>query len=92
VLVRLDIGRVTSLLDAVRDCVRREQIPLATALQPVTSSPARILKLRGKGRIVAGADADITLLDPASLEVRGVVARGRWLMRDGEALVKGTFE
>lgn len=92
VLVRLDIGRVTSLLGAVRESVAREKIDLSVALQAITSNPARILKLRTKGQVAAGFDADITLLDPASLEVRGVVAKGRWLMRDGEAVVKGTFE
>jgi beta-aspartyl-dipeptidase (metallo-type) len=90
--VRLDIGRVTSLLAEVRDAVLVERVPLETALQVATSNPARILKLRGKGWIAAGADADITLLDPRSLEVRGVLARGRWLMREGDVLVKGTFE
>lgn len=90
--VRLDVGRVTSLLAEVRDAVLVERVPLETALQVATSNPARILKLRGKGAIAAGADADITLLDPRSLEVRGVLARGRWMMRDGEVLVKGTFE
>ena len=39
-----------------------------------------------------GADADIVLLEPETLEIRGVIARGRWLMRDGDVLVKGTFE
>jgi beta-aspartyl-dipeptidase (metallo-type) len=89
---RLDVGRVTSLVGEVRDAIFHEQIPLETALQVVTSNPARILKLRGKGQIVAGADADLVLLEPRSLEVRGVIARGRWMMRDGEVLVKGTFE
>jgi beta-aspartyl-dipeptidase (metallo-type) len=91
-LQRLDVGRVTSLWGEVRDAVFHERIPLETALQVVTSNPARILKLRGKGQLVAGADADVVLLEPRSLEVRGVIARGRWLMRDGEVLVKGTFE
>lgn len=92
VLVRLDIGRVTSLLGAVRESVVREKVDLAVALQTITSNPARILKLRTKGQVAPGFDADITLLDPATLDVRGVVAKGRWLMRDGEPVVKGTFE
>jgi beta-aspartyl-dipeptidase (metallo-type) len=91
-LLRLDVGRVTSLLSEVRDAVHHERIPLETALQVVTSNPARILKLRGKGQLAAGADADLALLDPRTLEVRGVIARGRWMMRDGEVVVRGTFE
>ena len=51
----LDIGRVTSLFAAVRDAVRDEGVPLGTALQVITANPARILKLRGKGALAAGA-------------------------------------
>jgi beta-aspartyl-dipeptidase (metallo-type) len=91
-LRRLEIGRVTSLLVELRDAVQVEALPLETALAPITDNPARILKLRGKGRLAAGSDADIVLLDPSTIDVRGVVARGRWLMRRGEPLVKGTFE
>ncbi len=91
-LRRLEIGRVTSLFAEVRDAVREEGLPLATAVRTITSTPAAALKLRGKGRLAAGADGDIVLLDAASLEIRGVIARGRWLMRDGAPLARGTFE
>jgi beta-aspartyl-dipeptidase (metallo-type) len=91
-LQRLEVGRVTSLFAEVRDAVLEQGVPLETALEVVTSSPARILKLRGKGQLVPGADADIVLLEPETLLVRGVIARGRWLMRDGEVVVRGTFE
>ena len=91
-LRRLEIGRVTSLFAEVRDAVRAEGVPLATALQVITSNPARILKLRGKGVLAAGADADIVLLDAATLGIEGVIAKGRWLMRDRRPLVRGTFE
>ena len=91
-LRRLEIGRVTSLFAEVRDAVQQDGVPFETALQVITSNPARILKLKGKGQIVAGADADLVLLDAATLAITGTIARGRWLMRDGELLVKGTFE
>jgi beta-aspartyl-dipeptidase (metallo-type) len=91
-LKRLEVGRVTSLLGEVRDAVREEQVPLATALQVITSNPARILKLRGKGRLEAGAHADLVLLEPETLEIRGVLAKGAWLMKDGVAQQRGTFE
>ena len=63
-LRRLDVGRVTSLFAEVRDAVLLEHVPLGTALQVITSNPARILKLRGKGVVAPGADADLVLLDP----------------------------
>jgi len=88
----LEVGRVTSLFAAVRDAVLDEHIPLATALQVITANPARILKLRGKGSLTAGADADIVLLDGKTLEIDGVIAKGRWLMKSREPLVRGTFE
>jgi beta-aspartyl-dipeptidase (metallo-type) len=91
-LRRLEIGRVTSLVSEIRDAVRDEGVPLATALAVATANPARILKLAAKGRVAEGADADVLLLDPATLDVRGVVAKGRWLMKDGVHLARGTFE
>jgi len=91
-LTRLEVGRVTSLFAAVREAVQAEGVPLDTALAVVTANPARILKLAGKGQLAPGADADVVLLDAADLAIRGVIARGRWLMRDGEVLVRGTFE
>jgi beta-aspartyl-dipeptidase (metallo-type) len=91
-LRRLEVGRVTSLFGEVRDAVRQDGVPLETALQTITSNPARILKLRDKGCLAAGAAADIVLLDASTLAITGTIARGRWLMRDGEVLVRGTFE
>ena len=40
------------------------QIPLARRLDAMTAAPARILGLKGKGRLAPGADADVTLIDP----------------------------
>ena len=91
-LRRLEIGRVTSLFAEVRDAVQRERVPLATALQVITANPARILNLRGKGTLSPGADADIVLLDASSLQIDGVIAKGRWLMKARVPLVRGTFE
>jgi len=34
----------------------------------------------------------VVLLDPGELDIRGVIAKGEWLMKDGAAIVKGTFE
>ena len=91
-LRRFEIGRVTSLFAEVRDAVRDEGVPLETALRVITANPARILKLRGKGALAPGADADIVLLDAASLEIESVIARGRWLMKARTPIARGTFE
>jgi beta-aspartyl-dipeptidase (metallo-type) len=88
----MGVGRVRSLFDAFREVVQLEGIDLATALLPFTANPARILKLRGKGRLQAGHDADLVLVERESLALHTVIAKGRILMLNGELKVRGTFE
>ncbi len=87
----LTVGTCKSLFPEVRDAVLQEGIPLEDAIRVITSSPARALKLPGKGSLAEGSDADIVLLDE-ELNIRGVFARGREMVRHGEQLVFGTFE
>lgn len=91
-LERMDVGRPASVVREVRDAVLDLGVPLALALATITRNPAERYKLRGKGRIVPGADADLVLADPATLAVRTVLAKGRVLMEDGRLLAAGTFE
>lgn len=88
----ISVGRVLSLFQAVRQAVLQEGLPLETALRVITSNPARILKLRGKGRLEPGMDADIVLLDPKDLQVRTVMAKGCLLMKSGKLMAKGLFQ
>ena len=62
------------------------------ALRTITSNPANILKLSNKGCIKEGMDGDIVLLDKTTLEIDTVIAMGRIMVLEGEAIVKGTFE
>jgi beta-aspartyl-dipeptidase (metallo-type) len=91
-LQEVSVGRVTSLFPAVLKAVQEEGIPLETALRVITANPARILKLKAKGRLAPGLDADVVLLDPQNLEVRTVIAKGLLLMRSGKLLAKGMFQ
>ncbi|MCF6138988.1 beta-aspartyl-peptidase [Pseudalkalibacillus berkeleyi] len=88
----LKLGKVSSLFKEVRDAVLDEGIPLETAIQVVTSTPAHILKLKQKGRIKKGNDADIVILDKDSLIINTVFAKGTLMVKDKVAVVKGTFE
>jgi beta-aspartyl-dipeptidase (metallo-type) len=56
--------------------------PLEKILPLVTTNPARVLKLPHKGKIETGADADFAVLDPATLEIHHVIAKGKIFMRD----------
>lgn len=90
-LVKLEVGEPASVLREIVDAVIEEGLRLEDALRVATSTVADILKLPGKGRIVAGGDADLTILD-ADLRLRHVIARGEWMVRDGVARRRGMFE
>ncbi|NMH69613.1 beta-aspartyl-peptidase [Bacillus sp. RO3] len=91
-LVGLQIGQVSSLYSSVKDAVLEEGIPLEVALKVITTNPAKILKLKQKGHVVRGKDADLVLLDKNTLEVNTVFAKGKTMVENGKAIVKGTFE
>jgi beta-aspartyl-dipeptidase (metallo-type) len=86
----MGVGRPEALAETLAALLARG-MPLETALLPFTANPARILRLERKGRIEDGADADLVVLDTEH-RVRDVMARGRWHVRNGETLVRGTFE
>ena len=86
----MDVGSPGALGDTLRTLLRCGQ-RLERVLPAFTSNPARLLRLERKGRLVAGADADLVVLD-ADGAVADVMARGRWHVRAGEAVVRGTFE
>lgn len=92
VLVGLTMGSCATLWETVREAILAEGLSIEEAAGTVTSHPARILKLGKKGRLAVGADADILLVSEGSLEIRGLVARGRTMMSGGEVLVRGNFE
>ena len=82
----LGVGRISSLLDEVRDAVLIDGVALTDALQVITANPARALKLPQKGELAPGKDADIVLLD-ADLRVQSVWGRGRRLVANGTLAV-----
>jgi N-acyl-D-amino-acid deacylase len=48
-------------------CRERTIMPLETAIMKMTSMPARLIKLEGRGQIAVGAFADIVVFDPATV-------------------------
>ena len=72
--------------------VQKEGISLSDALAPLTSNAARLYSLDAtKGSLDAGKDADVMLLD-ASLNVDTVIAKGKVLVKSGNAVVRGRLE
>ena len=88
----LSVGRVTSLYDAVKKMIGDYDMPIELALKPITSNPAKLLKLKDKGVIAVGADADLVLVDGQTLNLSDVYAKGRAMMVDSVLKCKGTFE
>ncbi|WP_064091775.1 beta-aspartyl-peptidase [Rossellomorea aquimaris] len=91
-LIGLQIGQVSSLFKEVKDAILKEGIPLETAIRVITSNPAKILKLKQKGHIEVGKDADLVLLDKKTLNIDTVYAKGKLMVENRKAVVKGTFE
>lgn len=67
-------GSALELDRAVRNLVSFTGCSLADALATVTSTPADLLGLQDRGRIAVGAQADLTIVDPAGNLQRTVVA------------------
>lgn len=91
VLMGMGIGKVTVLWRDVREAIVHHGLPLEVGLRTITSNPANVLKLKGKGLIRPGYDADLVALDE-DLQVRHVWAKGKWMVRDRKPIVFGTFE
>lgn len=91
-LIKIGICSVSSLYEEVKECIRTYKIPIEEVLKVITSNVAKVLKLKNKGLIDVGKDADLVLVDENSLEIDTVIAMGKIMVKDGEAIVKGTFE
>lgn len=90
-LVRLEMGQPKSIFNEMVDAHRNEGFPLDKAIAVVTSNIARILKLKNKGVIRQGGDADLIFVNN-DFEIVHIIARGKFLLRDGIARARGTYE
>lgn len=90
-LISMDMGLPKSIMSVLIDTVTEENLPLEKAVTVVTSNVASILKLRDKGRIEPGKDADIVILD-RDYAISDLIARGQLMTRNYERLKKGTYE
>lgn len=91
-LVGLGICSVSSLYREVKFAIEEFDIPVEKAVSVITSNVAGLLKLKNKGSIESGKDADIVLVDKDSMDIDMVFAKGKIMVEKGKAIVKGTFE
>lgn len=90
-LTGIGVAGFDSLAGTLRQLVHKHHLPLEQALCPLTLTVAEFLGFEHKGRLAVGCDADILVLDEA-LEVHHLWAKGKAMVRDKKACVKGTFE
>jgi beta-aspartyl-dipeptidase (metallo-type) len=82
------INSPEAFAEQVRDCVLHHGFPLERILPFITENTARILKLHEKGTLERGKIADVLVLEPDTLAVRHVWAKGRCMVRDGELVAR----
>ena len=90
-LRKMEMGLPRSVFDEMADTVREEKLKLEQVLPLVSSNVADILWLKNKGRIMPGMDADMLLIDK-DFSIRHLVANGRLMVREGQQLLKGSYE
>ena len=72
--------------------VKSGTLPMSVALAPLTSTPARVYRLSDrKGSLTIGKDADLLILD-GDYNVDTLFCRGKRMVENGEAVVKGYLE
>lgn len=90
-LTKLEMGMPSANLRELKDAVLEENIPLDTAVKVLTSNVADILKLKEKGRIQAGKDADILVVNN-TFKIVHLMANGELMTENGQVLRKGAYE
>jgi len=90
-LIKLEMGLPKSILTELIDTVLEEKFPLEKAIKVVTSNVADILKLKQKGRVEVGKDADVLLFNE-KFDIIYMVAMGELFVADGKTLRKGSYE
>ena len=80
-----------TVLDQLRACVLEGGFTLEQVLPFATKNTARVLQLQSKGCLEVGKDGDLLVLEPNSLELWEVIARGKRMMAEGQLKVSEKF-
>lgn len=91
-LVGLGICSVSTLYREVKSAIQDHKVPIEDAIRVITSNVAQILKLKDKGVIACGYDGDLVIVNKNSLDIDMVFAKGKKMVENGKATIKGTFE
>jgi beta-aspartyl-dipeptidase (metallo-type) len=89
-LVSMDIGSSRTLLETITRLLA-EGLNLEQVLPYFTANVANLMRLRGKGVIAQGMDADLLVLDDNHC-VQHLMAAGKWHIKNGQQQILGSFE
>ncbi len=89
-VTHMDVGSPGAMLETLREALARG-LTLEAILPAMTGNPAKLLRLRNKGTIAVGNDADLIVLDEQQ-RADTVLVRGETHVQDREAVQLGTFE
>ncbi len=90
-MIGLGVGGVDGNLREVKRLISDFSMPIEQAITFASSNVAQALGLPGQGVVAEGGCANACLFTE-DFELKSVVSRGRVMMREGEIVVKGTFE
>jgi beta-aspartyl-dipeptidase (metallo-type) len=89
-LVGLAIATQQDLLKGFQSLIRRRVVAVEDAVKLFSTNSAAFYRLRAKGEIRPGRDADLAVFDDR-WELCDMFALGRRMMADGRVTARGTF-
>jgi beta-aspartyl-dipeptidase (metallo-type) len=90
-LLKLTAGLPSTNMDAIKECILDKGLSMEETLIPLTTSPAKRLKFKNKGRIAEGYDADLILMDD-KFKIHTVICKGKIMVSTYKPVVYGNFE
>lgn len=89
-LASIGVARPHSLLKVLSDCYSYYNFAIDECIPLCTSNVARILKLKNKGQIATGYDADLVIIDD-DFNIQYVISKGQ-IMKTPEWTFKGYYQ
>jgi beta-aspartyl-dipeptidase (metallo-type) len=89
-LLKMGFASCAAMAQCVKNLLDRG-LPEQTVLPFVTSNVANLLRLKRKGLIETGFDADLVVLGQDN-RIESVMARGRWQVKNNRQIISGLFE
>lgn len=91
-LLGLGVASTRTMYEQIVKTIKAGELTVEEVLRLVTANTAEALKLKNKGVIAEGLDADILILSKDTFEIEHVIAKGQHMLENKEVIVKGTFE